>query len=205
MTKQGITIILSLMIMSCGSGRMSSVWTDEAIEVEAFNKILVIGNSPNASVRYAFEKELNEKLSKKGSTIIISSLEVLPKEEKISKETFYKYFKDENIDAIIVTRLVDVKETAQFIEGETYVQPVSGYYGGFYTYYHSVYREVPDPSHFEMAKTYYLETSLFKVDGEKLVWHALSEAYDPNDALEVIDDLAKNIAAKLKDEGYLKK
>ena len=56
-----------------------------------------------------------------------------------------------------------------------------------------------------MAKTYYIETSLFKVDGEKLVWHALSEAYDPNDALEVIDDLAKNIAAKLKDEGYLKK
>jgi hypothetical protein len=43
------------------------------------------------------------------------------------------------------------------------------------------------------------------VEGEKLVWHALSEAYNPKDALEIIDDLAKNIAKKLSDEGFIGK
>jgi hypothetical protein len=197
-------VVIGFLILSACKTQMGSTWKDEAYEVEHFDKILVVGNSPNTSVRHAFERELTEKISKKGVTAI-SSLEVLPVDEEISRETFLKYFKDENIDAVLVTRLVDLKETAEFVEGETYVQPVSGYYGGFYTYYHSVYREVPDPSHFQTTKVYQIETSLFKVEGEKLVWHALSEAYNPTDALEVIDDLAKNIAKKLTDEGYFKK
>jgi hypothetical protein len=204
MNKIGTIVILSFLILSACKTQMGSTWKDEAYEVEHFDKILVVGNSPNVSVRHAFERELTEKISKKGVTAI-ASLDVLPKDEKISKEAFYKYFKDENIDAILVTRLVDMKETAEFVEGETYVQPVSGYYGGFYTYYHNVYREIPDASHFETTKVYQIETNLFKVEGEKLVWHALSEAYNPTDALEIIDDLAKNIAKKLSDEGYLGK
>jgi len=199
-----IAVVSLIAFSSCGPGKMASTWKDEAYEVEYFDKILIVGNSPNPSVRYAFEKELKEKIEKKGVTAM-SSLEVLPKEEKITKEAFYKYFGDENIDAIIVTRLVDEKETAEFVEGESYVQPLYGYYGGFYTYYNTVYRDVPDPDHFETGRVYKIETNLFKVDGEKLVWHALSEAYNPQDALEVIDDLAKNIAKKLSDEGYLKK
>ena len=54
MYKIGIIAIISFMIFSCGAGKMGSTWTDEAIEVEAFNKILVIGNSPNPSVRCHF-------------------------------------------------------------------------------------------------------------------------------------------------------
>ncbi len=204
MNKIAIVALICLFAFSCTPGKMGSTWKDEAYEVEHFDKILVVGNSPNPSVRNAFEKQLKEKIEKKG-VIAISSLEVLPKEEEITKEAFYKYFKNESIDAIIITRLVELKETADFIEGETYVQPVSGYYGGFYSYYHSVYREVPDPSHFQTEKVYKIETNLFKVDGEKLVWHALSEAYNPKDALEIIDNLAKNIAKKLSEEGYIRK
>lgn len=204
MNKIGIIAAFSLLAIACGSGKMSSNWTDETYQVEHFDKVLIVGNSPNPSVRYAFENELKEKIAKKGVTAI-SSLEVLPKEEKISKETFYKYFKDANIDAILVSRLVDVKELAEFVEGESYVQPAYGYYGGFYSYYSTIYRDVPDPSHFETTRVFKIETSLFKVEGEKLVWHALSEAVNPVDALEIIDDLAKNISKKLTDAGFLKK
>ena len=204
MNKIIIFALISLFALSCTPGKMASTWKDEAYEVEHFDKILIVGNSPNPSVRNAFEKQLKEKLTKKGVTAI-SSLEVLPVDEVISKESFYKYFKDENIDAVLVTRLVDVKETAEFVEGETYVQPVAGYYGGFYSYYSTIYRDIPDPSHFSTERVYQIETSLFKVEGEKLVWHALSEAYNPNDALDIIDDLAKNIAKKLSDAGFIGK
>ena len=206
MNKFGVITVISLMIFSsCSGGKMASTWTDESYEVEYFDKILIVGNSPNVSVRYAFEKELKEKIEKKGVTAI-SSLEVLPKEEKISKEAFDKYFSDADIDAVLVTRLVKLQETAEFVEGQTtYNQAEYKSSGYFYTFYHSVYIENTDPNYFQTERVYQIETSLFKVDGEKLVWHALSESYNPNDALEIIDDQAKNIAKKLSAGGYLKK
>ena len=59
MNKLGIfTVIFLIIFSSCSGGKMASTWTDESYEVEHFDKILVVGNSPNVSVRYAFEKEL---------------------------------------------------------------------------------------------------------------------------------------------------
>ena len=86
MNKLGIITAISLMIFSsCTGGKMASTWTDESFEVERFEKILIVGISTNVSVRNAFEKELKEKIIKKGATAI-GSLEVLPKDEKIEKQ-----------------------------------------------------------------------------------------------------------------------
>ena len=205
MNKIVTIIVISLLLISCGAGKMGSTWTDEAIEVEAFDKILIVGMSTNVSIRNAFENQLKEKIAKKGATAI-GSLEVLPKDEKIDEETFAKYFSDADIDAVLVTRLVNLKETTEFVQGQTtYAQADYKSSGYFYTFYHTAYIEVSDPSYFQKERVYHIETNLFKVDGEKLVWHALSEAYNPIDALEIIDDLAKNISKKLSKEGYLKK
>ena len=82
MNKLGIITVISLMIFSsCTGGKMASTWTDEAIEVERFDKILIVGISTNVSIRNAFEKELKEKIAKKGTTAI-GSLEVYQKMKK---------------------------------------------------------------------------------------------------------------------------
>ena len=130
----------------------------------------------------------------------------MPQDEIIDKATFEKYFSDEDIDAVIVTRLVKLSKTTEFVEGQTtYAQAQYKATGLFYTVYPKVYVEVSDPDYFQTERVYQIETNLFKVDGGKLVWHALSEAYNPVDALEIIDDLAKNIAKKLAAEGYIAK
>ena len=81
------------------------------------------------------------------------------------------------VDAVLVTRLIKVDENIHRTPGQTYVVP-QVYYNHFYGYYRRVYREVHTPGYITKEVVVHLETNLYDVKTEVLVWATLSKTLD---------------------------
>jgi len=75
-----------------------------------------------------------------------------------------------------VTRVVD-QETVQNYYPPTYstVAAPSAYYGGWYGYYSLGYTYQTSPGYVEENKVFRVETNLYDLKGDKLMWSGLSE------------------------------
>lgn len=191
---------LALYLVSCSATGFVGTWSEEEYRTGSIKKVLVLGMSDKAVVRNAFEKELKFEFQKAGIEAI-SSLEVLPPDAEIGRETFERYFSEDNIDAVIVSRHIGTEtDIQQYVD--TYTVP-HGYYYGFYGYYHNAWGYTYGRSYVTETKRYYIETNLYETKEGKLIWSGVSETVDPSTALDIIDDLSKLLVRKLKKDGYL--
>lgn len=165
-------------------------------------KVLVVGISPNGPVRNRFEQEVKKQLGKH-KIDAVGSLEVLPKEEAINKEAFVKYFNDQQIDAVLVTRVVSAENTAGFVEGEDYTNPQNMWIYNYYSYYYRTYDKAADVGHFEYGEVVKLETNVFNVENEKLIWQGESKSFLHGNTLDIIDELSKLLVQGMKKDGLI--
>jgi hypothetical protein len=105
------------------------------------------------------------------------------------------YVHNSGADLLAVTRLVDVEKEQVYVPGSTYYTPAPAYYG-YYGYYYSSWGMVSTPGYYETQHVYRLETNVYDVASEKLVWSGLTETVDPSNA----EDGANSIAAVIIDD-----
>ena len=64
---------------------------------------------------------------------------------------------------------------------------------------------VSQPGYYTTHETYTLETNLYDVESEELVWSARSRTFSPESVQEVIVDLKKLLIKDLDEKNLLKK
>jgi len=188
----GIIIFPLLLLNACSSvPKTTEIWLDENYLDSKFNKILVIGDVPKITFRNLFEGELVDQLKKKDIEAI-PSYAVMQTNTPLSKATILPIVEKQNIDAVIVSSLIDRKFK------QVYYQVNSG---NFYTYYKGVYG-ISNRSSATASYTVpilVLKTNLYDVNTEKLIWSITSESeYEYtfesiNSAIElIINSLSKD-------------
>ncbi len=194
-------ILLSLCLLQCKAptSAIMDSWTSDETRNAEFEKVLVIAVAKNAAVRRYYEDHLARQLSGKKVTAV-ASLDGIPAREKISKETFQKYFSNQNIDAVLVSRPVEVKEMPVFVPGDS----GTAEYASFYSYYNRVYGKAPGPGSFGTNTLIRLETTLFDVHTGQAVYTCKSNSYAHGNGEQVMDELTVRIAKDLKREGFFK-
>ncbi|MGB5284083.1 MAG: hypothetical protein WBN29_06195, partial [Polyangiales bacterium] len=76
-----------------------------------------------------------------------------------------------------------------------------GMYGyGFYGFYGTTYAEVHTPGYFDTSTTIRLETSLYSLATDGLVWTGQSDTVDPSSIPDARASMTAAVAKKLKDE-----
>ncbi len=149
---------------------------------QKFQKVLVIGMSDNPAVRSDFEDAMSDRLKRDGVHAVPGhNILLRPKSAKMDPDYLKAQIKEHQIDAVLVTRLVSVKNETMYIPGQTYTVPYP-YYNSFYGYYSHVYPMVYTPGYLIHDKTVRVETSLYGTstpDGE-FIWTGLSETFNPN-------------------------
>ncbi len=73
-------------------------------------------------------------------------------------------------------------------------------YGGFYGFYGTTFATVHSPGYFETSTTLKLETNLYSVATNELVWTGQSETIDPDSIEDARTSVTKAVATKLKAE-----
>ena len=74
-----------------------------------------------------------------------------------------------------------------------------------YGYYPHVNSYVQSPGYYTTHETYTLETNLYDVKSEELIWTARSRTFSPESVDEVIVDLTKLLINDLAEKNLIKK
>ena len=147
-----------------------------------FKKVLVIGLSNNPAIRDDFEEIMSNRLKSEGVHAVPGyNILLRPKQAKMIPDYLQEQIREHNIDAVLVARLVSVKNETTYIPGQAYTLPYP-YYNSFWGYYNNVYPVVYTPGYLLHEEKVRVETTLYGTstpEGE-FVWTGLSETVDPN-------------------------
>ena len=181
-----ILAAISLLLMaSCASTKLYSVLRDESYSGK-IKKVFIIGAFPKPDIRRKFEHEFVNQLKSRGVDAVASN-QLIPSDKMLDKETIVSKIKGLDIDAVLVTRLVEKKTI------------VTDYGGWYYNYSGGYERAFKD----ELVS---LETNLYEVWTEKLIWSVLSETYlmEERSSYTSMKSLVKGIVEKLSEEKFIK-
>lgn len=187
----------------------SQSYRNPGFEDTVFRRVLVIGVTQDAESRQAFENALASAIAGEGGTAA-PSYTVLPASEQISEDELHAVLEREGIDGVVLTRLLSVDKDSQYTPPKKYNKPRTRYYpagwgygfgyGGFYGFYGTTFAAVHEPGYFDTSTTLRVETSLYSVATNDLVWTGQSETIDPDSLDDARASITKAVATKLKQE-----
>ena len=175
---------------------------------EQISSILVTALTERTHVRQTVEDEIAAALAKEGFKTT-KSIEVLPptisKGQKPDETDLLDRIKDTQADAILTMALIDEETETRYTPGNAAYAPVPrfGYYGTFRGYYNTWSPTLYSPGYYNEDKVYFIETNLYDVETEELLWSAQSEAYNPGSLPEFARDFSRMVVAAMKEEGLL--
>jgi len=202
----GVTAVF--LLSSCANTKISQSWV-EPDNKKSYNDLLILGIGESEQNRRAYESYFVEELN--GRKIeAIASYKLIKSDEKFDRDTIVKAIDGLDIDGVIITHMVAVEEETVYRNtGYGYGGMYGGYYGGghygsMYSYYPHVNSYVHNPGYYDTLETYTLETNLYDVKTEELVWSARSRTFAPDSVDEVIVDLTKLLINDLEDKDLIK-
>ena len=201
----GLLFALSLVCcISCSpkTTSLTKTWTDPERPDPGVERILVVGASDREQVRRTFERSLRDRINASSRSTAIASLEEMKVGEELSEEALRQHFAGHDIKAVLVTRVVDAQNTAQFEEGDRY-NMVNPYANDFFAYYRRHIVKVPEPGSYSSGRQVAVETSLFDASSGKMIWQCATLSFDQGDTLKVMDQLVKALVSQMKKDKVL--
>jgi len=180
---------------------MPLTYRNPGYEKTVFKNLLVIGVSESEEGRRLFEDTFAKTLTSEGTTAT-PSYGLLPQSEQLSEEQIDNAIRGDGYDGVLITRVLGVDETQKFVQGKSHtVAPRNmGYSGGWYGYYSGGFATVHQPGYFETHTSFRLETDLYSVANDGLVWSGQSDTVNPQSLEDVIDSMTAAVAKELKYE-----
>jgi len=170
---------------SCATTKMTDTWKDDNYR-GTIKKVVVVGIFKEPDTRKIFEDEFADRLRARGvdataSRKIVSDAEMPDKDVVIGK------IRKSGADTVLVTRVMDMETVKNYVPGQSYAVPTYySYYGAYYSY---SYR----PGYTETEGFAYLETNLYNVGDEKLVWSGRSTTKLTETRYELIQAFVKTM------------
>src|ERR1700712_2233972 len=165
---------------SCSnSARIEKTWRDPEVTVDMskLNKVLVVALLKNETNRRVAEDQLVAMLKGKG----VASYTYLDVGKPNEDENKIKQkMENDGFDGAIVMRLADVDKDVKYVPGSFNNFPV--YYGRFWGYYRNSWANNYQPGYYENTKKYTVETNIYSLKRDKLVWSGLTSTVDPENA-----------------------
>ncbi|VAW54344.1 hypothetical protein MNBD_GAMMA06-1805 [hydrothermal vent metagenome] len=174
---------------------------------KSYKNLLIVGIAESEQNRRTYETSFINELKNLGIEAE-TSYKLIKNGEKIDRDTLAKATRGLGMDGVIVTHLVAVDEETVYRPGVGYgynsgyvdVGYGGGYYGSMYSYYPHVNAYVHNLGYYDTLEIYTLETNLYDIESEELVWSARSRTFAPESVQEVIVDVIKLLVKDLENK-----
>ena len=204
----GAVAVILFALTGCATSpsktELSNVWMDTSYRSSEtrLDKLLIIGLANTLENRRELENKFVDVLLVTGVTGV-PSLDVIDADADITKENVYAAIAGRNINAVLLTELVQADES-QFYKGSdpsTYWSEKQFYVSvGAY----EQARSTPDDLNQITTKfIVLLKISLYEMTKEKFIWSANSLSIDPKSADEVIQSLTELVVKRLRNDNLL--
>ena len=190
-------IFASFLFFSCATTKITETWKDDGYRGAPFSDLFVIGVAKEEKTRRSFENKFVEKLKAAGIQAVASS-SVMESDQKIEKAAILAAIEKLDIDAVLVTRLISLteEEIRSPSTGE-YGRP-GDYHGRYSRDYGTAYGYSHQPAHYTTSVRVGLETKLYDVRTEKLIWAATSKTANPKSNIKLFDAVIEAFVRDLK-------
>ena len=202
-TRLLVVLLLLLSLTGCASVSLVKSWREQPVMVTSYRDFLVVGISSNRQMRQVVEEVLAAELIKKGLSAT-PSYTITGVETKLTRELILKAVQTSNVDAVITTRLVDLKKDTRTESGFVMTdRGVDTYFDMYGTGTVSYATFDMKPVEVTTSTTYALETNLFDTKTEHLVWAGITDAVDPQGVIMVSQQFSTIVINELSKEGLI--
>lgn len=159
-------------------------WSDPALQHGSVKSVFVVGVSESPIIRQSYEETFVQALQS-SKLKVIPGRELIPDIKQVDKDAVAAELKKMGVTHVMVTRVVDRKQVEQY-HPPSYVSVgvgyggYPGYYGGWGSYMSVGYTTMASPGYTTLHTVVSVESNLYDLNTEKMVWTGLSEGY-PND------------------------
>jgi hypothetical protein len=198
------TVVLALVCFASGAEagtKFKSTWKPPDAAPTNFQgqKVAALVMLEDEKTRRGVEDELAYALRSQG-VVGVAAHSLVPPEETKDKERVRARLDEAGVAGAVVLR--SVNKATQLTEGASYwvadYHTFSGYYGyGWVGMY--------DPGYVKMDNLFMIETLIFDVKADKLLWAGLSLTKNPKRVDEFMKDLVSSAAKQLQKEGLVRR
>lgn len=176
---------------ACHRTELAAVWHDPAARPIAFHRTVAVFATTDGTLRRTIEDRLASKFPN-----AVPSYRVLPGigTSSADRASIVTALSESGFDGAIVMRLIGVNDKVTYTPG-TYWYPspytFSGYWSLAWAYPY-------DPGYVSVSTIYTVETEIYDVQSEKLIFGARSETTDPATMPKLVDSIMRHITDELR-------
>jgi hypothetical protein len=191
-----------VLLMACSNTtKMTRVYVDDNRIGTPVKDVLVIAVIDEAEIREVFETHFMKRLTAVGVEAITSA-DVLPigADTKLQKEAILNVIDEHGNDTVAITHLVGLEESEVFSRS---IRRSPMYYRDYYRFYIDAWDYVHAPTVYGEHIQISLETRLYDVKTESLIWVGESQTMDPKTTGQAIGQVVDAVMNELKNNGLL--
>ena len=179
-----------------GGTRIVQRWVSPDVAKYQFEHVLTICIIKDQTTRQMVEDAMAAR-AKKGNAF--PSYGILQEAELRDKEIAKKKILQMGFDGAVVMRPLRVEDRVTYVPGS-----YPPYYGSFWGYYGWAGPSLYVPDYVYTDKVVQVETTIFSIKDDKLLWTTLSETKNPESARDVVLGIAKEIGKEARKRGLVK-
>jgi len=162
-------------------------------------KVLAFVKTLETEARPAAERAMVRELERLGIEGVQASSLIPPEAEK-NRELARKILTEAQIAGVLIMQVIEVKQEILFDSGQT--PNLTPYYSTFSTALENGWRPVPfGPAAAAPMPMLVVETLVYSVDQDKLLWRGTSETADPQDVDKIMRQLISATGKELRKAG----
>lgn len=182
--------------------RFNSVWkSPEATGVSlAGLKVAALIIDTDESLRVAGEEALSRELTERGMQGV-PSYRFVPKEELRNTDQARGWYERAGVQAVVALRVVSDEKKLTYSPATW----TSTYYSSLWGYYGYGWGAMYDPGYKRIDRYVSLETLIFSVPKNKLLWAGVSETENPKEPAKVIEEVVREAVSEMRKQGLVRK
>lgn len=192
-----ILVLLAGFVASCAtSTQLTSQWKDPGYTGTPGQKVAVIAVTGTERNTMIWESSMSTALQSAGAVPVAGST-MFPNTwagQKPDSATLVNTINQSGVQLVMVSRLTAVNQVQTYVPG-TVTYGYYGYYGGGGIY--------GSPGYYETDTEVVLETNVFDVYTQKLVWSAASSTLDPSNANDAATSISNTVVQNMVSTGVL--
>ena len=220
MNKYFSFLILAVVIAlgySCSSSKEATSmevigsWVNkEQVQGAKANSVFIVVLTQNMATRSLMERDLAAAATSHGikpvpSLSVLTPVTGVP--DSVIMEAFVRQVNKSGCNTVLLVSLLDSRNDTKYVPSSSYTyNPYSsyGYYGMYPTYYATTFNTISTPGYYVTNNTYYIESNLYDVASQKILFSIQTKAVNPDDIDKASKKFTATLIEEIKNNGMLK-
>jgi hypothetical protein len=193
-----ITIWLALLVVSCGTTQLTSLWKDPSYNAPPLKKLMVIAFRKNPINRRMWEDAVVAAIGKQKTDVsVVPSYQLFPDDVPLPEDV-QGTVKEQGFDGVLVVYRATRDTLTSEVPGYTSNEAVTEYSRRWKTYV-TRYEDVYHAGYTDTSLAVSVRTDLLLAEGTEgqLVWSATSKTIDPASRNDFRNEVAGTVARQL--------